>query len=186
MSATGSAGSHSLLTATRYSSGRWDVVIDRPAADVWQAFADPDEAQRETMQRLTTFHQSIWDETSEDLGDVVLLTRKLKDGAPRTAFFESLEGALYVRIIKEIPPRQRVYRLDAVDEKFAGFIDYTLIDLPDGQTKLVYSAFVEIRRVTPDQAEAYSFEEETVYWGRYTDENLGAIKVAAEQGRAAT
>jgi len=181
MSEIGSTGSHSFLTASRYATGRWEVVIDRPAANVWEAFANPDEAQRETMQKLTAFHQGVWDETSETLDDgTVLLTRHLKDGAPRTPFFESLEGALYVRIIKDVPPRERVYRLDAVDEKFAGFIDYSLIDLPDGKTKLVYTAFVEIRRVSPEQAETYRFDEETSDWGRYTDENLGAIKVAAE------
>lgn len=180
MSEIGSTGSHSFFTASRYATGRWEVVIDRPPADVWQAFANPDEEQRDTMQKLTSFHQSVWDETSETLDDVVLLTRHLKDGAPRTPFFESLEGALYVRIIKDVPPRNRVYRLDAADEKFAGFIDYTLIDLPDGKTKLVYSAYIEIRRVSPDQAQTYSFEEETSDWGRYTDENLGAIKAAAE------
>ena len=75
-------------------------------------------------------------------------------------------------------------RIDAVDGSFAAFVDHTLYELAE-KTQLVYSGYIESRRVPVDQVRAFDSKKAAADMMEYLNHTHGLLKQIVEERSAA-
>jgi hypothetical protein len=148
------------LSASVFWTSREEVVVDRPAEDVWAVLNDQD---LETVQEWNPTVVGV-ERTSGlpgEVGEFVLLTKNT-DQSPFT-----------MRTVRSIPNHQRVLRIDSIDRSYCGFVDHSLYPLDDGRTRVVYNGYLEFRTVPASDLD-----------GRISDEAAQASMEYLSEGSA--
>jgi hypothetical protein len=164
----GSAVSFDSASGTMFETARNEMFIDRPAAQVWAVWTD------QRMETVTRLWPAIigWERVAGEEGEaneVILVTKSEGEGPPT-----------YMRTVRVIPGRLRVFRIDAVDGSFMGFVDHSLYE-EDGRTRVVYNGFIETRGVSADAMNAFDYERADFEHMRYLDKCNELLKELVEE-----
>lgn len=144
----GSAGAFGALTASFFQATRIEVVIDRPANEVWDILTDLSYATLKLWNPSIVSVEHISGERGRE-NEFVLVT---KDSVQTRG-----QAPFYMRTIRMVPNQLRVLRCDAVDGSYATFVDHSLYELDGGKTRLVYNLYLERCRVSAEEAKAFNF-----------------------------
>jgi hypothetical protein len=164
----GSAVSFDRAAGLMFETARNEIVIDRPADQVWAVWTD------QRMETVTRLWPAIvgWERVAGEegqAGEVILVTKTEDEGPPTT-----------MRTVRVIPNRLRVLRIDAVDGSFTGFVDHSLYE-EDGRTRVVYNGFIETRGVSPEEMDAFDYERQDAAHMEYLDKCNELLRELVEE-----
>jgi len=163
---TGSTAIFEELAATLFYAARAEVIIDRPAKDVWSVLTDLSSPTTKLWNPTVVSVKHISGEAGQE-NEFVLVTK-------------STQAPFYMRTIRMVRNQQRVLRIDAVDGSISAFIDHSLYEL-NGKTKLVYSGYMATPRVPADQIKSFDYEKDEKDMMDYLNECHGLLKKAVEE-----
>ena len=172
-----STGIFEELSASLFQTSRIEVIIERPAADVWSVLTD---LSVETLQLWNPGLRSVKRISGEQRAEneFVMLTKD--DRVLLTKDEGTAQAPFYMRTVRMVFPHQRVLRIDAIDGSFCAFVDHSLYE-SDGKTKVVYSGYIETRRVSADQIKVFDYKKAAADMMEYLYHTHGLLKKAIEE-----
>jgi hypothetical protein len=168
---TGSTGIFEEPTASLFQAARTEVIINRPAQDVWLVLTDLS---------YPTIH--LWNPTVVSVEHISGEPRQVNEFVLVTKDKSTGESPFYMRTIRVVPHQQRVLRVDAIDGRLVAFVDHSLYELEGRKTRLVYNGYIETRRHPVHELKAFdskTAEEEMMQYLNLTSGVL--LKKAVEE-----
>jgi hypothetical protein len=171
----GSSAVYEEPTASLFRVARTEVLIDRPAADVWCVLVDlTHERMKAWNPSMATTQLISGDPTKENA--LVLITKDMLSTVPKG----TRQPPFYMRVIRMVPNQQRVLRIDAVDRSFSAFVDHSLYE-SGGKTRVVYNGYLEVRRITAEQMKASDLDKAAEDMMQYLNHSHGLLKKIVEE-----
>jgi uncharacterized protein YndB with AHSA1/START domain len=165
---TGSTGSTVVFdepVVTQFQASRNEIVIDRPAAEVWAILNDQDPAAIQLWNPTVTQIDHVSGERGKE-GEVVIVGK------------DTGQTPFYMRTIRIVPNQQRVLRIDQVDGLMCGYVDHSLYET-DGKTTVVYNGYLETK-IPAEAAASLDVSSAQAGMMEYLTHGFGLLKEVLE------
>lgn len=165
------------FTASLFRVARTEVIVDRPADEVWAVLTDLSFDVTKLWNPDVVSVEHVSGEPGRE-NEFVLVSKTTLSSATRTRM-----APFYMRTVRMVPCRQRVLRIDAVDGSICGFVDHSL-DESGGKTRVIYNGYLEQRRVPGNQLEAFDAKKAEEGMMSYLNHSHQLLKQVVEQRRS--